>query len=135
MHGEQPHCALTVGKTNSGKTKWCLDDTPPTPGETYNETPNPPITVPPPSPPVRRPGEGETWKPRRLPDYVAPPPLIEAPENRAKARSSSPTPQQLNSLSPLNHHISSSSLHRPFFFSSLFNFNISGFRREKIPLL
>ena len=35
------------------------------------------------------------------------------------------------SLSPLNHHISSSSLHRPFFFSSLFNFNISGFRREK----
>ena len=25
MHGEQPHCALIVGKTNSGKTKWCLD--------------------------------------------------------------------------------------------------------------
>ena len=25
MHGEQPHCALIVGKTNSGKTKWILD--------------------------------------------------------------------------------------------------------------
>ena len=25
MHREQPHCALIVGKTNSGKTKWILD--------------------------------------------------------------------------------------------------------------
>ena len=25
MHGEKTHCALIVGKTNSGKTKWCLD--------------------------------------------------------------------------------------------------------------
>ena len=25
MHGEQPHCALIVGKANSGKTKWILD--------------------------------------------------------------------------------------------------------------
>ena len=61
------------------KTKWCLDDTPPTPGETYNETPNPPITVPPPSPPPAQ--------------YGNPPPVSQGAPQPAPQPAPRPPPQ------------------------------------------
>ena len=91
------------------KTKWCLDDSPPTPDETYEDSPNPPITKPQPSPPPAEYGNPPPVpqpapKPQRAPAPQPPPapqapPALYGPPAGREGRTSSLEDQNLQQFS------------------------------------